>query len=503
MRTSFLLSLSAAMMWLRTSRDRVRRVLLSRRPVVRWGLFVAAALIVVAAGYWAVILLVPVGTRSLTTDRPLRSDDLIKVCRALRAKSIEYHIGDGRRVEVPDAQFDAAVAVLAKLELGLPPIDEIRSQSSAWSLLESHEEKAQRQLINRERLIESFISELKGLVSSVVSLKYLQKPSLFHTPSRLSAFVFVEPEQDRPIPFQTVQSIVTTLLGCEPELTPESITIVDSRGHPYLEAGKPGLSDLSRNRARAEEVQQDILDKLAVWIKGVQVWVELIDSGPSEPAAALAKAAPGQSSGAALLPTVGVNHPLELNPESPPATLASSVAATKVATRLDLHERGRILIYVPRSFYYNAVFPRADRRVPTADEFQRMAARTKEQVLKVVHLMVPESWVVDVDTIPDDVPPMQGSELPSAADSRRKALDWAVLAAAGAAVALLTAVGSWIQVSRRPAAQAEQARETRQFRARSAAEEGSSERVHELVQRDPEAAASVLQRWASEGGRPS
>ena len=43
--------------------------------------------------------------------------------------------------------------------------------------------------------------------------------------------------------------------------------------------------------------------------------------------------------------------------------------------------------------------------------------------------------------------------------------------------------------------------ETRRYHVDTASEPGPSERVRELVRRDPEAAASVLQRWTGQGGR--
>ena len=43
----------------------------------------------------------------------------------------------------------------------------------------------------------------------------------------------------------------------------------------------------------------------------------------------------------------------------------------------------------------------------------------------------------------------------------------------------------------------------RRYRVDSGDEPNPSERVRELVRRDPEAAASVLQRWTTQGGRVS
>jgi hypothetical protein len=121
--------------------------------------------------------------------------------------------------------------------------------------------------------------------------------------------------------------------------------------------------------------------------------------------------------------------------------------------------------------------------------------------LNAVSLVAPKSWTVDVDTIPDDVPAGRPAVLPAGTDPRRKFMDWLIVASIAAAVAVLTALGSWIQVARRPPRQPVSELETRRYRTDFAAEPSPSEQVRELVRRDPEAAASVLQRWAAQGGR--
>ena len=80
-----------------------------------------------------------------------------------------------------------------------------------------------------------------------------------------------------------------------------------------------------------------------------------------------------------------------------------------------------------------------------------MAARTETGVKKTVELVLPEqgTWKVDVDTIPDELPLVRPAVLPYPVESRRKALDWGIVGAVGAAISILAAVGSWIQVARR------------------------------------------------------
>jgi flagellar biosynthesis/type III secretory pathway M-ring protein FliF/YscJ len=197
---------------------------------------------------------------------------------------------------------------------------------------------------------------------------------------------------------------------------------------------------------------------------------------------------------------IAANHPLDL--DEPAALSAPRAAPVQPSTlaRVERVERGRVLINVPRSFYYSRLLPRADHHEPTLEELHAMAARIEEQIREAASLVVHEPWVVDVNTIPDDLPPPRPAVLLPGPDSRRKVMDWGIVASVAAAIAVVAALGSWIQVARRPARPVESDFETRQYRADSAAEPGPSERVRELVRRDPEAAASVLQRWTAPEG---
>ena len=84
----------------------------------------------------------------------------------------------------------------------------------------------------------------------------------------------------------------------------------------------------------------------------------------------------------------------------------------------------------------------------------------------------------------------------------RKVLDWGIVGTVVAVVSILAAAGSWIQAARRPVVDSRTgASIPGDYHVDSASEPGPSERVRELVRRNPEAAASVLQRWTGQGGR--
>src|SRR5262249_38315221 len=142
-----------------------------------------------------------------------------------------------------------------------------------------------------------------------------------------------------------------------------------------------------------EQLQEEIREKLD-WIRGVQVFVELVDSRPSVP-----PVAPSPSAAETAV-TVGVNQPVELHEPVPPAGPARLPVSYPAGEGM---EHGRVLVGVPRTFYYNAIRTGTEHREPSPEERQRMMARTKDQITRRVNLVVPESWPVEVDTIPDDV----------------------------------------------------------------------------------------------------
>ena len=108
------------------------------------------------------------------------------------------------------------------------------------------------------------------------------------------------------------------------------------------------------------------------------------------------------------------------------------------------------------------------------------------------------SWKIDLATIPDDLDFAPTAPLGSAADARRKALDWGIIGAAAAAFVLLVAAGSWIQRARRPQLRRVTTQEARHYHGDTAGEHAPTERVRELVRRNPEVAASVLERWTTQ-----
>ncbi|MGP0066185.1 MAG: hypothetical protein ACLQGP_21610 [Isosphaeraceae bacterium] len=502
MQTIDRLSPTATLDRLRAGIDRLWRAMKTRPPLVRVSLVLVPVLGVLIAGYWAALTLVPSGSRYvvLAQGRSFSSEDVTKISQALDAKNIAYRVED-RKVAVAADQYDLAREVFGKLRVGPTTLDEIRRPPD-WlsSLVETPQDRERNERINRQKLIEHGIDELDGVVSSEVAIQYPRPAASRHLRVKPSALVTIETETDRRLPSRTLDVIPTIVMSNEPELTRGSITIIDRDGHIYLDPSNPKVGDFSRNRSREEEVRKEILDKLS-HIKGVKVWVRLLDRpddpAPTTPSAASAKSEPTHDEPA---PAVFVNQPIAL--DEPPRSSAAMTTPIHPA-RTDRPERGRVLITVPRSYYYNRMFPGPEEREPTQEELRGLAARTREQVVKLVGMAVPDSWIVDVETFADDVPLGRPAILPAASDARRKVTDWGIVAVVAATAALVTALASWFQAVRRPVRTPEPEVHSRRYRVDSGDEPNPSDRVRELVRRDPEAAASVLQRWTTQGGRVS
>jgi hypothetical protein len=458
---------------------------------------VAALLGLAAAGYWAATSMVPTSARYLASGRRFSSEDLNKICRALEAQRIEYRRNDQHMIAVDADQFDQAAALVAKLDVGPRPIDEARDQVNSWSVwLEGPREREQREKLALEKTFESMIRKLDGVVWSWVSINRPRIAAWQRSAAKPSAFVYVETEGDRQLPFRVIQSIPDLLVGYERDLI-GSITVMDTRGHRYLDPGNPSLGDISRKRAREEMLSEQILEQLH-HIKGVRVQVRVTSPPAAEPAATRAADKPPRSQTEGFPTAIGLNRPVELEPEPPPS--AAVAVASPVASQ---HEKGKVLINVPRSFYFQAMIDRNDHREPSVEELHKVALRTEKQIKNVVDLFVSESgsWEVVIDTIPDDVPLALPAVLTSAVDPRRKLVDLGILGAVGLSVGVLIVVTTRIQVARRPARLPEPIHKTRRYHADSASDPGPSERVRELIRRNPEAAASVLQRWTGPGSR--
>ncbi len=460
--------------WFGRQRGRLER--LARKAAARplLGLSaIAAATVAIGVAAWTAQS--PSTAHYLAGGQRYYSDDLIKICRALDEQRIEYR-QDDHRIEVPADQFDQAAAAMAKLDVGRRTIDELRGAGGLWNMfLETTEDRRRRERLGRERILESLISQLDGVGWSLVSIHTAQGPANTRKAANTSAFVYVETEGDQTLPSRTVQALPSLLAGYIPDLAPRAITLMDRGGRRYLDPSDPTLGELTRNQAREEEIGDKIRERLD-WIKGVRVLARV--------AAQVKEAArPG-----AQEPAIVVNHPTALEP----AAESKPLAAVKAP------EGGRVLVSVPRSFYYAAIVNRSEGKEPSLEDLRQLAARTEGQIRATVELITEGqgAWSVEVDTIPDEYRERRVLTATAGAESRRRAVDYGLASAVVAGVSIVTAVGAWIRAARRPPIEPGP---RPRHRAHPPEEAAPSERVRELVRRDPAAAASVIERWMSQG----
>ena len=536
--------------------QRLRRSVVARSPAVRWGLAAVTIVVLVFLGYLGVGALTTTESTYLGSGRRYGPDDLIKITRVLERQRFPYHIDDQRRIAVASEQVELATAAISKLPLGPRPPGEIRDDQSAGSnFWESLHDKELREYQGREKILESMISDLPGIVGSFVWINRPKPQWGLQPVVKPSAFVRLETEGDRQLPFRTVQALTTILTGYEPGLSADAVTVVDRRGHKYLDAGNPALSALSHNRAREEELSQEILEQLD-WIGGVRVSVQLSetvspgldpvapghsqrrdtvdlqiprsaqDSKHADPSTRPEAAPAGSTEPKVSAPAVVLNRPLALEPELPapppraaPGAPAPSPTATATppsapgprtltqsGSRDVPAETGRVWVKVPRSYYYH-VSIQTSHKEPPLEELQKLVVRTEEQIKTGIALVVPLSgpsaWKTTIDMIPDEVPLQRPPVVSPSSDARRIALDWGIAGAMGALAAALVTFGSWILSTRRPSVLPEAAPRKLRYHEGSSGTPGPSERVREFVRRNPESAVSVLERWTSQGGDAS
>jgi hypothetical protein len=207
---------------------------------------------------------------------------------------------------------------------------------------------------------------------------------------------------------------------------------------------------------------------------------------------------------------MGVNTPLELEPETSPELVlaptpvvpASSLPEPSASKR----ETARVWVRVPRSYYLSKA---ALGRDPSPDRLQPFVDQTESLIREAVAHVVPPELTrpgeppdVTIDIIPDDVPasaPLRSQ----VANDVRGPLSWWLPAcvAGGGVVVLLSALSLRMLAGRRPTGRRGAPTLPGHFRTDAASEPGTgpAERVRELIRLNPEAAASVLHRWIGRG----
>jgi hypothetical protein len=457
----------------------------------------------------------------LASGRSFNSDEINRVRHAFEGR-VAVWIDAQQRIQVSPDQFDTASGLLAKLGLGIRSVDELRNESLAPNFFESDLDKQRRVQLGQEKILETLIDNLPEISWSYVKIHHSKPTVGLRRIPKVSAFVSVETRDDAKLSYRTVKMIQQIIVNNVNELAPNDVTLMDrKKARTYLDAKNTVLETDSRDRAREEELRQEIIERLD-WIKGIRVSVHVEEQPRAEavappPTSAEQTAARMESKPSASreksAPTprtlVAANTPLDLEAavpdveESGPTVDPAAIPEPPPPARPELVSRGRIRIDVPRSFYYhNYMIATSGEKRPSPDAIKPSMLRIEAKIRESVKMTLPgpsDSWEVRIDMIPDDMPLARDPELARPPESPRRTLGWEIIGAV-AALTVVASVSAMVRYGRRPEPRDSFASGSRRFHRDSPSGPAPSERVRELVRRNPQAAASVLQRWIGQGG---
>lgn len=454
--------------------ERARRWLSGREANTRRALALALALSAGAAVVALAISLAgpadPVTLEWIDGGQRFSSGEVVAIRALLAEKRITpVKVDDRGRVAIPLDRMTEVLAALRKGHLGDQTIDEIRTEALKTSLFDGPEERRQRQIQVQERTLEALIEQLSGVVQADVMINPLPAVGLGSRGRCSKALVHLQTEGDRPLPYQTVQTILRLLTsGTDCDLAAEAVTLL-GQGQTYLSAGEPARLRHALARAHEEELAEEVRARLA-GLDGARVSARLV-AGP-----------PAADDG---------NPPL---PPLPPSAAGPGPAL--------------ISVQVPEGYYRRAFGTIEPGRAPTAEDIEALREQLDAKIRAMVAQAVPaaEFGGVTIEAIADPLPESRPAAAAARPASRTRSWWWTA-AAAGAVVALVLAATRRV-AARRPTARLPRPPRPPHFSTEAAAAAAGSgsgpgplERVRELVRLNPEAAAGVLQRWVGQGGR--
>lgn len=490
--------------------DGARRRLAPQATGPRWA-FGAAGVVAVAVATIAYVATSPSARTGgfVRGGEKFSADDLIVVGNALDAKGLRHGVTESGRVEVAAERLDEANTIVAKLAVGRQPLAEIDRKPLEFNPWDPLTIKDQRQDLALNERIAAMIRPLDGIISARVYVIPKKTRGLRPAPEA-TAFVHLQAENGRELAGATLESIEAIVAGNAPDV--KAVTILDVNGHIYADARNPSLSDRTHTRTYRDELRQEIQKHLD-WLRGALVSVQVSTPPPVAPAVTAAPLSavepPSADVPGVTFPSMGVNQPIDLNPEAAPALPPAPIVTTapapapSLAPAFDLSgpPRVRVLVEVPRS-YYLRTFPG---REPSQDDIHPFIERTKVNIEKAVRHVVPADHLdeVEIITISDEPSLREPAAPPGANGSRGEFAWWAPAGVAVGALAAVLIVALRLVAGRRPppATRAGSGRSRYKIDEASDAGQGPgpSERVRELIRLSPEAAASVLNRWTQGG----
>jgi type III secretory pathway lipoprotein EscJ len=502
----------------RAQLQRAGRTWRGQSPPLRWGLAAAALALLGAAAYLSAPAAAP--SALVKGGQAFTPDDLLKIEPELQRKRIAYRVDDGRHVVVAADAVTEANDVVQKLGAGTRALDDILRDGQVGGLFEPPVARQERALQAKGAYLSEVIRRLpdSGIVTAHVQIQMRPTRDGMRTTTQPTAFVLLETERNRVLRFQVIKTIEEMIVGSEPGMKPDAITIFDQGGHHYVDARKPEVREQTHIRAREEELGEKILERID-HIKGVQVTVQLV---PVTPPKAEPEPAPGPEAqeepepakaarGADLLPPpIAVNQPVEIAPEPAPAPEPEPKPRPKPAPAKPAPAKpaptdapgmlARVWVKVPRSWYLRA-HPSPS---PSTDELRKSREETERQIHTAVEHTIPpgEASEVKIDTIADELPARPKAPVPVAPVAREARWVWLLTGVLAGVAVTLVPLGLHLAAARRPAPRPARGADLGWFHVDETGEAGPgpSERVRELIRLNPEAAASVLTRWTGQGG---
>jgi hypothetical protein len=466
-----------------------------RGPAARLALVALAAAVVASVA----LLALPLDrdeTRWLYDGRRFSGDAAREIEKALAAEKIAFQTDSSHRIGVAASRWGDAMAALEKHGVEPPSLEELEKDRPVFDLWSDSDARTALERWRLERWLKASIEGYAGGIRSAhVSIKRTLIGTKFRPEWKVGGLVLLDVE--RQPSHRVIHSIQTLLASKVDGLSPEAVTIGDQSGNFFLDASNPAAASATRVLARAEELRDALLEKLTPLIPGVDVDVTV------DPPSATA---PPRRVSASADPERGVrpNTPVVLEPDPAPVSTPSSSGPGPAS----------VWVKVPRSYYLRIARDNAPGRTPSQEDMKVYHQKTSDQVNHAVAILVPppERGPVMVDIIQDalaaDPAPVAA---PASVDAARAWPNWVAPAALGAGaglgVAVVLGTGVGLLASRRPSARPSRSsvRSGLSVDAPSGPVPGPSERVRDLVRRDPEAAAGVLQRWigGAEGGSHS
>jgi flagellar M-ring protein FliF len=506
MRTESSGSNASAATRLRDAIGRTRRWVRGRRPAFRVTLVAVAAIGLAAAAYMAI----PLDRDEvvfLYEDKRFSLEIAQAMAQALREEKITCQLV-GNRVGVPRSRTIEARAALAKHGVAPLTIEEIEREpvdSNPWTDTQAVQADRDRRRLERQlkAIIEGYDQSIR---SASVTIRQSNVRVHVRTEPKSSVVVVLDAERrPRAGAIHAIQVILTKMV---PGLAPDAVSISDRSGTFFVEGGDPKSESVTKSLAHQEELRDALIEKLGQIVPGIDVDVRVEAAtapglGPTD-----AKIVP--PSPAPPAEELKANQPVGLEPDPAPA---ATVAVAEPPHQAHAGSaRASIWVKVPRSYYLRIYRQNAPpNRQPSAEDLVPIHQKTKQVIENAVAIVVPKAEQAPprIDIIPDE---LAGSVstlvVPAGSPETARTLPaWFVPAALGVGVGLVTAMvlgtGVGLIAARRPAARPSRT----SVRSGLSADvpsptgpvPGPSERVRDLVRRDPEAAAGVLQRWIGRG----